>query len=126
MQYIDELFPGTLSIIDLPKGKEFRKQLAAYTAQAYRCTPQQTVTQVVAPPAGNPVPRRAGQDASPIKYCIYVVKENRTYDQIMGDMKEGNGDAKLCIFPEKVTPNLHKLAREFVLLDKFCYVDARK
>lgn len=121
MQYIDELFPGTLSIIDLPKGKEFRKQLAAYTAQAYRCTPQQSVAQVAAP-AGNPVPGAPGK-LSPIKYCIYVVKENRTYDQILGDMKEGNGDAKLCIFPEKVTPNLHKLAREFVLLDNF-YVDA--
>lgn len=121
MQYIDELFPGTLSIIDLPRGKEFRQQLAAYTAQAYRCTPQQSVHQVAAP-AGNPVPDKPGK-ASPIKYCIYVIKENRTYDQILGDMKEGNGDAKLCIFPEKVTPNLHKLAREFVLLDNF-YVDA--
>ncbi len=121
MQYIDELFPGTLSIIDLPKGKAFRKQLAAFTAQAYRCTPQQTVTQVVAAP-GNPVPSAPGK-VSPIKYCIYVIKENRTYDQILGDMKEGNGDANLCIFPEKVTPNFHKLAREFVLLDNF-YVDA--
>ncbi|HZQ45499.1 MAG TPA: alkaline phosphatase family protein, partial [Verrucomicrobiae bacterium] len=51
------------------------------------------------------------------------VKENRTYDQVMGDMKEGNGDPKLCIFPERITPNHHKLAREFVLLDNF-YVDA--
>jgi hypothetical protein len=68
------------------------------------------------------VPAKAGLP-SPIKYCIYVIKENRTYDQVLGDMPEGNGDASLCLFPEKTTPNHHKLAREFVLLDNF-YVDA--
>ena len=54
---------------------------------------------------------------------IYIVKENRTYDQVLGDMKEGNGDASLVLFGERVTPNLHKLAREFVLLDNF-YVNS--
>ena len=76
----------------------------------------------VEPHLDNPVPFRPGQ-TSPIKYCIYVIKENRTYDQVLGDMPEGNGDAGLCLFPEKTTPNHHKLAREFVLLDNF-YVDA--
>lgn len=56
---------------------------------------------------------------SPIKYCIYVIRENRTYDQVLGDMKEGNGAPHLCIFPEKITPNAHKLSRQFVLLDNF-------
>ncbi len=59
----------------------------------------------------------------PIQHVIYIVRENRTYDQVLGDMKEGNGDASLVLFGEKVTPNLHKLAREFVLLDNF-YVNA--
>jgi DNA-binding beta-propeller fold protein YncE/phospholipase C len=59
----------------------------------------------------------------PIEHVLYIVKENRTYDQVLGDMKEGNGDASLTIFPEKITPNLHKLAREFVLLDNF-YVNS--
>ncbi len=54
---------------------------------------------------------------------FYIIKENRTYDQVLGDMKEGNGDTSLVLFGEKVTPNLHALAREFVLLDNF-YVDA--
>lgn len=58
-----------------------------------------------------------------IEHVIYIVKENRSYDQVLGDMKEGNGDAKLVLFPENVTPNLHKLAREFVLLDNF-YVNS--
>jgi hypothetical protein len=53
------------------------------------------------------------------KHVVYIIKENRTYDQVLGDMKEGNGDPSLCIFGEVVTPNHHKLAREFVLLDNF-------
>jgi hypothetical protein len=56
---------------------------------------------------------------SPIRYVVYIIKENRTYDQVLGDLPEGNGKAGLCLFPERVTPNLHALAREFVLLDNF-------
>jgi DNA-binding beta-propeller fold protein YncE len=59
----------------------------------------------------------------PIQHVLYIEKENRTYDQVLGDMKEGNGDASLVLFGEDVTPNLHKLAREFVLLDNF-YVNS--
>ena len=120
-QYIGGLFPGSLSIIDLEQGAEFPKQLAAWTQAAYLCTPREGASQAVEP-ANNPIPSAPGQ-ASPIKYCIYIIKENRTYDQVLGDMPEGNGDASLCLFPEKVTPNHHKLARDFVLLDNF-YVDA--
>ena len=58
-----------------------------------------------------------------IQHVIYIVKENRTYDQVLGDVKEGNGDASLVLFGENVTPNQHKLAREFVLLDNF-YVNS--
>jgi DNA-binding beta-propeller fold protein YncE len=58
-----------------------------------------------------------------IEHVIYIVRENRTYDQVFGDLKEGNGDPSLTLFGEQVTPNLHKLAREFVLLDNF-YVNA--
>jgi len=54
-----------------------------------------------------------------IKHVIYIVKENRTYDQILGDMPEGSGDKSICLFPEEVTPNQHALARRFVLLDNF-------
>jgi hypothetical protein len=68
------------------------------------------------------VPQKPG-DPTPIKYCFYIIKENRTYDQVLGDIPEGRGDPKLCLFPERITPNHHKLAREFVLLDNF-YVNA--
>jgi YVTN family beta-propeller protein len=62
------------------------------------------------------VPERTGEP-SLLKHVIYIIKENRSYDQVLGDMPEGNGDASLCVFGEQYTPNLHKIAREFVLLD---------
>jgi DNA-binding beta-propeller fold protein YncE len=57
--------------------------------------------------------------SSPIQHVIYVIKENRTYDQVLGDMEKGNGDKSLALFGENVTPNLHQLAREYVLYDNF-------
>jgi DNA-binding beta-propeller fold protein YncE len=114
-QYIAGLFRGTLSIIDVPTAE----RMAAYSKQAYACSPLRADQGVVAEPSGeNPIPRKVG-DASPIRHVIYIIKENRTYDQVFGDMKEGNGDPSLCLFPEKITPNHHRLAREFVLLDNF-------
>ncbi len=122
-QYIGQLYQGTLSIIDLPGRKEFERQLHAMTALAYRCSPLRSDASVPVPrPAENPVPAQPGQPG-PIKYCVYIIKENRTYDQILGDLPQANGDPKLCLFPERVTPNLHQIARQFVLLDNF-YVDA--
>jgi YVTN family beta-propeller protein len=119
VQYIGGLFKGTLSIIDQPSDL----LLEAYSKKVYKNTPYNKNKEVMAKgEAGNPVPQKAGTQ-SPIKHVFYVIKENRTYDQILGDMKEGNGDTSLCIFPEKVTPNHHALARQFVLLDNF-YVDA--
>ncbi|HVM48576.1 MAG TPA: beta-propeller fold lactonase family protein [Candidatus Acidoferrum sp.] len=123
VQYIAGLLRGTLSIIDLPPRRQFEPQMADYSAQAYACCPLRTNTgPATLRPADNPVPGRPG-DASPIQYCIYIIKENRTYDQVLGDLSQGNGDASLCLFPERVTPNLHRIARDFVLLDNF-YVDA--
>lgn len=123
VEYIGGLFKGTLSVIDLPKRAEFEKQLEKYTATAYRCSPLKRDNSIAtARPADSPIPGKLGE-VSPIKYCLYIVKENRTYDQVLGDMKEGRGDAKLCLFPERVTPNHHKLARDFVLLDNF-YVES--
>jgi len=55
----------------------------------------------------------------PFKHVIYIIKENRTYDQVLGDMKEGDGDASLVFFPETVSPNHHALARRFGLFDRF-------
>ncbi|MGB4400943.1 MAG: bifunctional YncE family protein/alkaline phosphatase family protein [Daejeonella sp.] len=119
LQYIGGLFKGTLSFIDQPNSV----QLNDYSKQVYSNTPFNKAKENEAHKAvGNPIPAKAGE-LSPIKYVFYVVKENRTYDQVLGDMPQGNGDSSLTIFPEKVTPNHHALARQFVLLDNF-YVDA--
>jgi DNA-binding beta-propeller fold protein YncE len=105
--YIAHVQTGTASWID-PFTLE---QLAAWTAEARANSPYRDA-QLDQP---DPLP--------PIEHVIYIVKENRTYDQVLGDIKEGNGDPSLVLFGENVTPNLHKLAREFVLLDNF-YVSA--
>jgi YVTN family beta-propeller protein len=117
-EYIGSLFRGTLSVIDFPTPNNLQK----LTQEAYACSPLRKDAGVIGQPApDNPIPRKVG-DASPIKHCIYIIKENRTYDQVFGDVKKGNGDPNLCIFPEKITPNHHKLVHEFVLLDNF-YVE---
>lgn len=119
VQYIAGLFKGAMSVIPEPD----EKTLGDYSAQVYKNTPYTKNKETMAAgEAGNPIPMKVG-DASPIKYVFYVIKENRTYDQVLGDMKEGNGDTSLVLFGERITPNLHSIAREFVLLDNF-YVDA--
>ena len=65
-----------------------------------------------------PVPQRSGEP-SPIEHIVYIIKENRTYDQVLGDIAKGNGDPSLVMFGRDVTPNQHKIAEEFVLLDNF-------
>jgi YVTN family beta-propeller protein len=117
-EYIAGLMKGTMSIIDEPTAK----QLAVYSKQVYANTPftKERETKSMGEP-GNPVPMKIG-DPSPIKYVFYIIKENRTYDQVLGDIPEGNGDTSLVLFGEKYTPNQHKITRDFVLLDNF-YVD---
>ncbi|RFZ85981.1 hypothetical protein DYU05_10465 [Mucilaginibacter terrenus] len=118
-QYIGGLFKGTLSFIDAPNDIK----LKAYTKQVYANAAFTDKKAAVAPgEAGNPIPRKVG-DKSPIKYVFYIIKENRTYDQVLGDMPEGNGDTSLCIFGKRTTPNLHAIASQFALMDNF-YVDA--
>ncbi len=118
-QYIGGLFKGTLSMIQMPA----EKQLKVWSLQVYKNTPYTKEKETMADgEKNNPIPTRVG-DTSPIKHVFYIMKENRTYDQVLGDVKGGNGDTSLVLFGEKVTPNQHKLASEFVLLDNF-YVDA--
>lgn len=117
-QYIGGLFKGTLSIISEPD----EKKLSVYSEAVYHNTPYSKEKEITTEgQAGNPIPSKVG-DASPIKYVFYIIKENRTYDQVLGDMPEGNGDKSLVLFGEKITPNQHAIAKKFVLLDNF-YVD---
>ncbi len=118
-QYIGGLFIGSMTVIKNPDAE----QLATYSKQVYENTPynkqKESLTQGE---EGNPIPRST-TDLSPIKYVFYIIKENRTYDQVLGDVTKGNGDTSLVLFGQKITPNQHKIVNEFTLLDNF-YVDA--
>ena len=119
VEYVGRLQTGGASFID-PFDDE---RLEAYTKTvAENCPYRDRLLDGVPAPPGNPVPARPG-DPSPIRHVVYIVKENRTYDQVLGALGKGNGDPSLVLFGEKVTPNHHKLAREYVLFDNF-YVNS--
>lgn len=107
---------GLVSLVPVPSPSD----LAALTQVALANMLYPKLAEAKLPPRPGqppqPVPERVGEP-SVFKHVIYVIKENRTYDQVLGDMPEGNGDTNLCVFGEKYTPNQHKIAREFVLLD---------
>ncbi|MEJ7666964.1 MAG: hypothetical protein WKG07_49420 [Hymenobacter sp.] len=94
VQYIGGLFKGTLSFISTPDAA----RLKAYTQQVYANTPFTKESEKLAlGAAGNPVPRRAGEP-SPIKHVFYIIKENRTYDQVLGDVRAGATATRRCAF----------------------------
>jgi DNA-binding beta-propeller fold protein YncE len=118
VQYIAGLFRGTMSIVSEPDDKT----LGEYSSMVLKNTPYREEKISSIPEAmGTAIPDGPAAK-SPIKYVFYVIKENRTYDQILGDIPQGNGDTSLVLFGKDVTPNQHKLALDFVLLDNF-YVD---
>ncbi|GBD93917.1 phosphoesterase family protein [bacterium BMS3Abin05] len=120
-QYIARLLWGTVSILPVPGPTELKR----YTEQVRinngwtKTVNNRNQAASVQPHA---IPRKAGEP-SPIKHVVYIIKENRTYDQVLGDLPQGNGDSRLVLFGRKITPNHHKLAENFVLFDNF-YVDA--
>ncbi|OQX83338.1 hypothetical protein B6D60_10630 [candidate division KSB1 bacterium 4484_87] len=121
-QYIGRLLWGTVAVLPVPD----TGQLAKFTEQAKknngwdkkegRREESKKSTQARA------IPRKVGEP-SLIKHVLYIIKENRTYDQIFGDLPQGNGDSSLVLFDRRITPNHHKMVEEFVLFDNF-YVDA--
>ena len=109
---------ATISIINLPS----QNDLDAYTKRVIQSNLLfRTKITALLPRPGvepRPVPERIGEP-SVFKHVLYIIKENRTYDQVLGDMPEGNGDPTLCIYGDKVTPNQHKLAKQYLLLDNY-------
>ncbi|MCZ8511634.1 bifunctional YncE family protein/alkaline phosphatase family protein [Paenibacillus filicis] len=116
-EYVGNMIKGTMSFIDVPDDK----QLKDYTKQVEDNNKVSEASEIgwfsrVKGEGESSIPRFADQK-SPIKHVIYVIKENRTYDQVFGDLGKGNGDPSLTQFGQQVTPNLHKLANQFVTLD---------
>ena len=119
-QYVGSMLLGTVSILPSPD----RSGLQTLTKMVYSVTPyadEHRLTPAGAP-AASPIPRRVG-GPSPIRHVFYIIRENRSYDQVFGDLERGNNDPTLCLFGNAVTPNAHALAREFGIFDNF-YVDA--
>jgi DNA-binding beta-propeller fold protein YncE len=105
-QYLPSIVRGMSGVLSFPSDKRIKKYTPAASRQIRPVNDQK-------PPAGTPIDPNAGK----IEHVFYVVRENRTYDQILGDDPRGDGDPKLTLFPEKLTPNAHALARRFPLLD---------
>jgi DNA-binding beta-propeller fold protein YncE len=108
---------GSVSVIDIPTAA----QLSAYT----RAVAENDHLLLAAGPAADSpravvpraLPERPG-DPSLVRHVVYIIKENRTYDQVLGDLGRGDGDSSLVIFGRGVTPNQHALAEQFVTLDR--------
>ena len=109
-------YHGSLSLVPIPKPAS----LPALTATVWANFHREQIALALQPARpGQParvIPERIGEPGK-IKHVVYIIKENRTYDQVFGDIPSGNGDASLCIFGEKFTPNQHRLVKDFVLLD---------
>jgi YVTN family beta-propeller protein len=98
-------------------------RLAVWTRQVFANTPYNDKLLAQARPASSPsiIPAKVGV-GSPIKHVIYIIKENRTYDQVYGDLPHANGDPRLAIFGRQITPNQHAMAEQFATFDN-CYAD---
>jgi DNA-binding beta-propeller fold protein YncE len=109
---------GSVSLVPMPDVTEIEQHTASVLANN-RLT---GAISALAPPRREvprrPIPERHGEPSS-FKHVVYIIKENRTYDQVFGDVSRGEGDPSLCIYGREVTPNHHKIAEEFVLLDNF-------
>jgi YVTN family beta-propeller protein len=108
-QYILQMEKGGLAAIPVPGGAELDRLTAQVASNNHFVAPHDQTAQA---DLFSFLHER-------IKHVIYIVKENRTYDQVLGDLEKGNGDPKLNLFPDAMTPNHHDLARRFVTLDNF-------
>ncbi len=104
-QYIATMLHGSIARVNLAEAERDRDKLTAEVRRSNLIGPSRDIS--------------FQHGANPIRHVIYVIKENRTYDQIFGDIREGNGDPSLVMYGEAITPNQHKLARQFGVLDNF-------
>lgn len=109
-------YHGSVSVMPVPNEAD----LAKLSERAAKNIRRGSIAQAALPARANQparaIPERIGEP-SLIKHVVYIIKENRTYDQVFGALKQGRGQANLCIFGAEITPNQHKLVTEFVLLD---------
>ncbi len=116
VEYVAHIQTGTVSFVPAPN----EDQLSRFTATVMENSPYRD--DIIYGPVSDEQQAyfSATEDhPSPIKHVIYVIKENRTYDQVLGDIDKGNGDKSLVLFGKQITPNLHQIASDFILYDNF-------
>ncbi|MDP4164834.1 MAG: bifunctional YncE family protein/alkaline phosphatase family protein, partial [Bacillota bacterium] len=123
-EWLGNMIKGTMSFIEVPD----KQKLESYTEQTtnnnnFKEANASKWWKIFQKKDKFPIPRISGEGKSPIKHVIYVIKENQTYDHVLGDLGKGNGDPSLALYGKDVTPNYHKLANKFVTMDNF-YADA--
>lgn len=109
-------YHGSVSLIPVPKKKDLQRLTEAVYDNYRRKRIAKAFENSRPGQPPRPIPERIGEP-SIFKHVVYVIKENRTYDQVLGDLPIGNADPSLCLFGDQVTPNQHKIVKEFVLLD---------
>ena len=117
VEYVAHIQTGTVGFLPAPD----EGQLQSFSATVVQNSPYSDDI-LYGPPSGDEQQvyfSSSENHPSPIKHVIYIVKENRTYDQVLGDIESGNGDKSLVLFGERITPNLHRIARDFILYDNF-------
>jgi phospholipase C len=112
---VKTLQKGSVNIVSLAGMKT---ELRGWTKRVYENCPynDKLLARAKPAPGASIIPSEVGA-GSPIEHIIYIIKENRTYDQVLGDLAKGNGDPRLTLFGKKVTPNQHAIAEQFVLFD---------
>ena len=134
--YIGNLMKGTVSVIDIPDDRKLSGMTKQVISNNYRIEDYRKVQKRR---AGNPIPVFGGEKESPIKYLVFISKENRTYDEVFGQIEKGNGDPTLARYGKNATftnrkklnkvenatvmPNHLKLVSQFAMADNF-YVDS--
>jgi DNA-binding beta-propeller fold protein YncE len=116
IEFNSHLYHGSLSLLTLPSKKELASNTEQVMANMRAPAIRSALLKARPNQPARPVPERTGEPSS-FDHVVYLIKENRTYDQVFGALPQGNGEPSLCIFGEKVTPNQHKMVKEFVLLD---------
>jgi YVTN family beta-propeller protein len=116
VKYNSHLYFGTLSLVPVPAKRELSRLTQTALLNLRYALMQEAKLPARPGQPTRPVPERVGEP-SVFKHVVYIIQENRTYDQVLGDLPQGSGDPSLCVFGEDITPNHHKVAREFVLLD---------
>ncbi len=119
-RYIQNIIEGTVSTIPVPTDSELKRLTRVTLVNNLRPLVDDNPKSKIQNPKSDSVIRHPSIFKNPgIRHVIYIIKENRTYDQVLGDLPKGNGDPSICLFPREVTPNQHALAERFALLDNF-------